>query len=315
MLFPFRFAFAAMGSRCEVRLYAPDEASAAAGAQRAIADVRRLDAKYSDYRDDSFVAQINRVAAAGGALDVDHETATLLDYAAACYEQSEGLFDITCGALRQAWNLERAALPGPQALRSLLARVGWDKIAWHRPRLAFGVPGMTLDLGGLVKEYAADRAAVICAKAGFRHGLVDLGGDIRIVGAHPDGAPWAVGVQHPRRPDDIMAKIELERGAIASSGDYERFVEIAGRRYGHIISPRTGAPVRALAAVSVIADECVVAGSATTIAMLMEEQGPAWLTDLGLPHVFMDQDSRIGGTLARAAGEASVEVKVLRQPA
>jgi len=122
-------------------------------------------------------------------------------------------------------------------------------------------------------------------------------------------------VQHPRRPDDVMANIELPRGAIASSGDYERFVEIAGRRYGHILSPRTGAPVRALAAVSVVADECVVAGSATTIAMLLEEQGPAWLADLGLPHVFMDQGSRIGGTLTHPAGQASSEVKVLRQPA
>ena len=315
MLHLFRFPFAAMGSRCQVQLYAPDESSAAAGAQRAIADVRRLDAKYSDYRDDSFVAEINRAAAAGGAIDVDHETATLLDYAASCFEQSDGLFDISCGALRRAWNLERAVLPEPEAVRSLLDRVGWDKIAWRRPRLAFGVAGMALDFGGLVKEYAADRAAAICAQAGLRHGFVDLGGDIRIVGAHPDGAPWIVGVQHPRRPDEVMANIELDRGAIASSGDYERFVEIAGRRYGHIISPRTGAPARALAAVSVVADECVVAGSATTIAMLMEEQGPAWLADLGLPHVFMDEDSRIGGTLARAAAQASVETKVLRQPA
>lgn len=313
--FAFRFPFAAMGSRCEVRLYAPDEASAAAGAQRAIADVRRLDAKYSDYRDDSLAAQIDRVAAAGGTIEVDPETATLLDYAATCFEQSEGLFDITCGALRQAWNLDRATLPDPEALRARLKRVGWDKVAWQRPQLAFGVAGMALDFGGLVKEYAADRAAAICVEAGFGHGLVDLGGDIRIVGAHPDGAPWVVGVQHPRRPDDIMAHIELDRGAIASSGDYERYVEIAGRRYGHIISPRTGAPVRALAAVTVVADECVVAGSATTIAMLMEEQGPAWLADLGLPHVFMDQDLRIGGTLARAVDAASYEVKVLRQPA
>jgi len=149
----------------------------------------------------------------------------------------------------------------------------------------------------------------------LRHGLVDLGGDIRIVGAQPDGSPWVVGVQHPRRPDAIMANIELPRGAIASSGDYERFVEIAGRRYGHIISPRTGAPVRALAAVSVVADECVVAGSATTIAMLLEEQGPEWLVDLGLPHVFMDQGSRMGGTLTHPAGQASFEVRGLGQPA
>ncbi len=310
MLDLFRFPFSAMGSRCEVRLYSSDEARAAECARSAIADVRRLDAKYSGYRSDSFAAEINRAAAAGTAIDVDAETATLLDYAATCFEQSEGLFDITSGALRAAWDLDRPRLPEPEVLRALLARVGWDKIGWRRPALAFGVAGMELDFGGIVKEYATDRATVICTEAGFRHGLIDLGGDIRIIGPHPDGAAWIVGIQHPRHPGELMASIDLPRGAVATSGDYERFIEVDGRRYGHIISPRTGMPVRALASVSAIADECVVAGSATTIAMLMEAQGPAWLAEVGLPHVFMDHDLRIGGTLgpAVAALEARFEV-------
>ena len=170
---------------------------------------------------------------------------------------------------------------------------------------------MALDFGGIVKEYAADRAAVICVEAGFCHGLVDLGGDIRILGPHPDGAPWSVGIQHPRRPHDVMASIDLVRGAIATSGDYERFVEIDGERYGHILSPRTGMPVRSLAGVSVVADECVVAGSAATIAMLMEGLGPAWLAELGLPHVFMDREMRIGGTLAPVSTASQVPFEVI----
>jgi len=293
-----RFPFAAMGSRCEVRLYAADPAQAQAGAQAAIADVRRLDAKYSGYRSDSFACEINRAAAAGGAIDVDAETATLIDYAATCFEHSEGLFDLTSGVLRAAWGSRCDRVPEPALLEALRARVGWDKLRWQRPRLAFGVAGMELDFGGVVKEYAADRAAVICTEAGFAHGLVDLGGDIRIIGPHPDGAPWIVGIQHPRLPDAVMARLDLFHGAVATSGDYERFIEIAGRRYCHIVSPRTGTPVEGLAGVSVVADECVVAGSATTIAMLMEERGPEWLADFGLPHVFMRRDLSIGGTLA-----------------
>ena len=284
-----------MGSRCEVRLYARDEASASASAEAAIADVRRLDAKYSRYRADSITAEINRVAAAGGAIDVDAETSTLLDYAATCFEQSDGLFDITSGVLREAWSSDRKTLPEPALLEALLARVGWNKVRWDRPRVAFGGAGMGLDFGGIVKEYAADRAAVICAEAGFKHGLVDLGGDIKIIGPHPDGSPWIVGIQHPRHRDAVLTTIDLVHGAIASSGDYERFVEIDGRRYSHILSPRTGMPVQGLAAVSVVAEKCVVAGSATTIAMLMEERGPAWLAEFGLPHVWMDRDLRIGG--------------------
>ena len=97
-----------------------------------------------------------------------------------------------------------------------------------------------------------------------------------------------------------MATLDLFRGAVATSGDYERFIEIDGRRYGHILSPRTGMPVRGLAGVSVVAEESVVAGSAATIAMLMEERGSAWLEEVGLPHVWMDQALRMGGTLAAA---------------
>jgi thiamine biosynthesis lipoprotein len=298
MLSLYRFPFAAMGSRCEVRLYAAEEAPARACAQAAIADVRRLDAKYSGYRPESYASAINRVGASGGAIDVDAETATLIDYAATCFEQSEGLFDVTSGVLRAAWRSGCEGLPQPALLETLLARVGWDKLRWQRPRLAFSIPGMELDFGGVVKEYAADRAAVICAEAGFAHGLVDLGGDIRSVGPHPDGAPWIVGIQHPRVPDAVMARLDLFHGAVATSGDYERFIEIDGRRYCHIVSPRTGRPVEGLASVSVVADECVVAGSATTIAMLMEQRGPEWLGEFGLPHVFMCGDLSIGGTLA-----------------
>ena len=302
----YRHPFPAMGSRCELRLYARTEDEAAAVAQAAVADVRRLDVKYSSYRDDSFAAAINRIGACGGAIDVDDETATLLDYAATCFRQSDGLFDLTAGALREAWVPHRQVPPDAAELERLLRRVGWDKLRWKRPRLEFGVPGMSLDFGGVVKEYAADRAAVICAGAGIRHGLVDLGGDIRIIGPHPDGAPWRVGIQHPRRAGAVMATLQLERGAVATSGDYERYLEIGGRRYCHIVSPRTGMPVEGLAGVSVCADECVVAGSATTIAMLMEARGPAWLEEVGLPHVWMDRELRIGGTYAAVERTAPV---------
>jgi len=300
MLGLYRHPFRAMGSRCELRLYARSEQEASAAAHGAAADVQRLEAKYSRYRDDSVTAAINRVGATGGAIAVDDETASLLDYGATCFAQSDGLFDLTSGVLREAWGAHCRGLPGAGTLERLLQRVGWDKLRWSRPCLEFLLPGMELDFGGVVKEYAADRAAVICAEAGIRHGLVDLGGDIRIIGPHPDGAPWRVGIQHPRRPDGVMATLDVARGAVATSGDYERYLAIDGRRYCHIVSPRTGMPVQGLAGVSVLAQECVVAGSATTIAMLMEARGPVWLEEVGLPHVWMDQDERVGGTYGAA---------------
>ena len=258
--------------------------------------VCRLEARYSRYRDDSFLSEINRVAACGGSVQVDDETGGLLDYAAACYEQSGGLFDITSGLLREAWRFESGSLPDPVLIEQLLTRVGWHRLRWEAPRLVFPVAGMSLDLGGVVKEYAADRAASLARGLGIRHGIVNLGGDIRIVGPHPDGTPWRIGIQHPREPNAILRAIELTQGGMASSGDYARCIVLDGVRYGHILDPLTGWPVQHLAAVSVWADFCVVAGSASTIAMLKGEGGIDWLKSLGLPHYWVNVQGETGGS-------------------
>nr|WP_306306195.1 FAD:protein FMN transferase [Methylomonas koyamae] len=157
---------------------------------------------------------------------------------------------------------------------------------------------MEIDFGGVVKEYAADRAAALCQAHGIRHGLVNLGGDIKVVGPRADGSPWQIGIRHPHRSGGLLDTLALAAGAVASSGDYERCITLDGVRYGHVLNPRTGWPVRHLAAVTVIAEFCVVAGSASTIAMLKEEDGPAWLTDLQLPHLWVDLNGECGGSAA-----------------
>jgi len=291
-----RHPFKAMGTPCELQVYAPRLAQARRAVALALADVQRLEARYSRYREDSLLTAINREARRGGQVQVDEETAHLLDYARTCHELSDGLFDITSGLLREAWNFHSGALPSPERLAALLERVGWEKLRWERPRLAFTQPGMELDLGGIVKEYAADRAAALCQSAGITHGMVNLGGDIRILGPHPDGSPWRVGIRHPRRPDALLQSVALSEGALASSGDYERCIQIDGVRYGHILNPRTGWPVRHMAAVTVIAPLCVLAGSACTIGMLKEEAGPKWLASLGLDHLWVDVAGRVGGS-------------------
>jgi thiamine biosynthesis lipoprotein len=157
---------------------------------------------------------------------------------------------------------------------------------------------LELDFGGVVKEYAADRAAALCREAGVLHGAVNLGGDIKIIGPHPDGSPWRIGIRHPRRSGAMITSLELYAGGLASSGDYERCMVVDGVRYGHVLNPKSGWPVRRLASVSVIGDFCVVAGSASTIAMLKEDDGPAWLENLGLAHFWVDVQGKTGGSLA-----------------
>jgi len=310
----FRFPFRAMGSPCELQLYAETRHQAKGAAQRAMADVSLLEARYSRYRADSVLSGINAAAARGEPIEVDAETAALLDYAQTCYERSDGLFDITAGVLRQVWSFgsrpaaesgaeptsERGPgrLPDPAEVAAVLGRVGWDKLRWQRPRLEFSVPGMELDLGGIVKEYAADRAGTLLRDLGITQGLVNLGGDIRVLGPHADGRPWTVGIRDPRRPACLLGHVRVREGGLASSGDYERCLEIGGRRYGHILSPRTGWPVEGLAAVSVLAPTCLVAGSAATIGMLQGASGPDWLAGLGLPHLWVDPQGCLGGDLA-----------------
>jgi thiamine biosynthesis lipoprotein len=290
-------AFNAMGSPCEIQLFAQSQAQAKRIANIAIADVNRLEARYSRYREDSFLSAINRVAATGGSITVDEETAGLLNYAVACYEQSDGLFDITSGILRRAWNFKSGILPTETTIQELLDKVGWHKLRWNPPVLEFPVPGMEVDFGGVVKEYAVDRVAALCRQAGIRHGVINLGGDIKIIGPRGDGSAWRIGIRHPRNKDSLLETLLLKKGALASSGDYERCIVLDGVRYGHVLNPKTGWPVRHLAAVSVVGDFCVVAGSASTIAMLKEDAGPAWLEDLGLPHLWVDVNGQSGGPL------------------
>jgi FAD:protein FMN transferase len=289
--------FNAMGSPCEIQLFAVTHNHAEHVASVAIADIERLEQRYSRYRADSFLSDINRVAAVGGSISVDEETVGLLNYASACYQQSDGLFDITSGILRKAWRFNTQQLPNAQEIETLLANVGWHKLNWQAPVLSFPIAGMEIDFGGVVKEYAVDRVASLCWAAGVHHGVVNLGGDIKIIGPRADGEPWRVGIRHPRDKDAVMQTIALRKGGLASSGDYERCIEINGIRYGHVLNPKTGWPVRHLASVSVVGDFCVVAGSASTIAMLKEEQGPAWLKSLGLPYLWVDVHGNTGGSL------------------
>jgi thiamine biosynthesis lipoprotein len=290
----FRFPFGAMGSPCELQLYAETPQQARGAADRAIADIALLEARYSRYRQDSLLSAINAAAAQGGSIKVDAETA--------------GLFDITSGVLRRVWSFASGRLPDPAELAAVLRRVGWAKLRWDNPRLEFPIAGMELDFGGIVKEYAADRAGTLLLDLGITQGLVNLGGDIRVLGPHPDGRAWAIGIRHPRRPDALLGNLLVRQGALATSGDYERCLEIDGRRYGHILDPQTGWPVEGLAAVSVLAPCCLVAGSASTIAMLKAQEGPAWLAGLGLKHLWVDGTGRIGGNLrpSAAAEQAGV---------
>jgi thiamine biosynthesis lipoprotein len=234
------FPFSAMACACTVHLYGDDPTEVEAIAEAAMNEVARIERRYSRYRSDNVLAEINDVAQRAGSIEVDDETAKLLDYAFACYKRSGGLFDITSGLLRRIWDFKSGRLPDRSAINDLLSRIGLAKVSWERPRLAFSVTGMELDFGGIGKEYAADQAAAVCTALGIRSGLVDLGGDIAVIGPHPNLAPWTIGIRHPRDHESSIISVPANYGALASSGDYERYMMVDGQRYCHILNPITG---------------------------------------------------------------------------
>ncbi|NTW51903.1 MAG: FAD:protein FMN transferase [Chlorobiaceae bacterium] len=288
----FRFGFKAMGCGCEVVVTCSGKEEALLAAEAAIKEITRIEQKYSRYTPDSIVTRINEKAGIDG-VDCDGETMALMRYAGMLHEQSGGLFDVTSGVLNRAWDFNKPELPGKEAVESLLELVGWNKVLIDGNTVRLGRKGMQLDLGGLGKEYAADSAAKVLYGKGIRHGFVNLAGDIRVVGAQPGDEPWKVGIRDPGCAGKLLASIPLGSGALATSGDYERYIEVMGHRYSHILNPRTGCPVDYWGSVSVVATSAIEAGSRATIAMLKGPDGLDYLSASGLMYLAVDKSGKI----------------------
>jgi thiamine biosynthesis lipoprotein len=275
-------AFTAMASPCQVLMEVDDRRDAARVLAAVASEVRRIEAKYSRYLPGNIVHRINH--SAGEPVQVDAETARLLDYAAHLHALSEGRFDVTSGVLRRVWRFDGSdRIPAPADVERVRALVGWERVRWDGAAVRLE-PGMEIDFGGIGKEYAADRAATLVPE----HCLVNLGGDLLATGPRRGGHPWRVGIESPDVPVPVpMARhlLDLHAGALATSGDSKRFLLRDGVRYGHILDPTTGWPVRAAPrSVTVAAGTCLDAGMLATFAMLRGPGAEAFLEGEGVRH-------------------------------
>ena len=281
-----------MGSACEVVLAASSVHDAQRLAQMAIDEVLRIERKYSRYTTESLIANINQQAGLRPVV-CDDETWALLQYASKLHEQSQGLFDITSGVFRQAWDFQVPAIPSADKLDALRAKVGWHKVVLKDQSIALPSAGMEIDLGGFGKEYAADRAAQVLQAQGVVSGYVNLAGDMRFLGPKPTGEPWMIGIQDPRHANQVVATLPITQGGLATSGDYERYFELNGERYCHVLNPFTGRPVKYWRSVSVTAPAAVVAGCTSTMTMLIEEEGLAFLQATGFDFLAIDHAGKV----------------------
>jgi len=278
----FAVCFSAMASPCEVLVYTKERAEALKVGELAAHEAWRVEQKFSRYRDDSVVAWIHRQR--GQASVLDPETASLMDFAQQCFEMSGGAFDITSGILRRAWKFDGSdRVPDPAAVEQLMPLIGFGKLQWQSPALRLP-PGMELDFGGIGKEYAVDRTYDLLAADCSYPFLVNFGGDLRANKPPPHG-PWKVGIERPDTDRSAAMLLELEYGALATSGDSRRFLLKDGVRYGHILDPRTGWPVAdAPRSITVTASSCTEAGLLATMAMLEGAAARTFLESQGVRH-------------------------------
>ena len=267
-----RLSFRALGTRCEVQYAAPGgDGQAQAFERAAVSWVQAFEARYSRFRPDSLISRIN--AAAGREwVAVDAEMETMLQLCDTLSFMTQGILDPTALPLMRLWDYQAAAPRVPAAEEVAAARrlVGWKKVQRSPGRVFLPEVGMALDFGGFGKEYAVDFVAQLAVNHGLPCALVDFGHDLRAVGAPPGRPAWHIGLEDPERPGPADGSVALVNRGIASSGDYLRSFTVGGRRYGHILDPRSGTPVaHGARQTTVVASSCLQAGVLSTTAFVL----------------------------------------------
>lgn len=251
--------------------------------QAAFDEIKRLERLLSTWRSDSELSQVN-AEAGRRPVKVSRETFVVVGRSLEMARLTHGGFNIALGPAIEAWSVtERQQIPDDQTLEQLKLLVDWTSIQLDQKAQTIYLPrkGMRLDVGGVGKGYAADRAVEVMKRAGAKGGVVALSGDIKAFGVLPDRTGFPVGIKHPRDEGALIGVIDLQDEAISTAGDYERFFERDGTRYHHILDPHTLQPARGCQSVTVIAKEGIMAdGLDTGIFVLGPKNGMALVEHL-----------------------------------
>jgi thiamine biosynthesis lipoprotein len=252
-----------MGTIVDMKVWTTDDAGARAAMDKAFAEIGRLEGLMTTWREDSDVSRVN--AAAGVApVEVSRETFECIRRSLEFSRLSGGAFDITFYALKGLWKFDEdreAKLPDPKEVRRRIALIDWRKVKLdEKKRTVFlQKKGMRINLGGIAKGYAVDRAAAVIRAAGFHDSIVQAGGDLMLSGSK-SGRPWQAGIRDPRAErDTYFAIAPVQDHAFSTAGDYERFFFVDGKRYHHIIDPKTGYPATAARSVTIWAKDALTA--------------------------------------------------------
>lgn len=271
-----KLSFQAMSTVCRVHYHCPDAKLAKAFEQDVLKWVAGFEARYSRFLADSLISRIN-AAAGQDWVDIDPETEALFNLCQEMIFFTRGVFDPTSLPLIRLWNWKATppVIPTETQIASARELVGWNKFQRRPGRIFLPRPGMSIDLGGIGKEYAVDRVLTMALDRGLQNVLVDFGNDVRVHGHPPERGAWHIGLEEPHKPGSCWTGVAVTNQAVATSGDYVRRFVHEGRRYGHILDPRTGYPVNnGMLAASIVAPHCTFAGIlSTTVFVLGAKEG------------------------------------------
>lgn len=262
-----------MGNHFEISAIAADEAWADECIDAGVAEIQRIERLLTTYSDDSETNLINRQAGIAP-VRVSQETFDIIDRSLRISHLTQGAFDITYGSVdKRLWNFDpgMTSLPDPATARRMVRLINYRNVNLNKTDTTVFLKkeGMRIGFGGIGKGYAAERAKTVMQQKGAASGIVNASGDLTVWGHQPDGQPWTIGIVNPNAAGQVFSYMEVVNMAIATSGNYEKYVMIGGRRYSHTINPRTGMPVTGVKSVTILCPNAELADAMATPVMIM----------------------------------------------
>ena len=281
-----------MGTVVDIRAYGEDNKQLEQAVTAAFEEMSRVEQLFSSHIAES---EISRLSAATESLSLSPEVIRLLQMGQQIGADTSGAFNMSLGALKDLWQIEgeEPHIPSEQELSAVLKKTGSGALTIVDDKVIKSKADLKIDLGGIAKGYAVDRAVSVLRQAGVTSATVNAGGDIALLG-DKQGRPWRIGIQHPRQTNDLLVTLQLKDQAVVTSGDYERFFERDGIRYHHIFDPVSGKPARQCQSVTVVAADAASADALATAAFVL---GP----DAGLK--LLEGLSNVEGLLVSADGK------------
>jgi len=298
----FQCAELLMGNRFDLGVVGDDEVKANQALEKAIIEIKRIEALLSTYQANSQINQVNAKAGISP-VKVDEEVFNLVERAQRISELTQGAFDLSYGSLdKSLWNFDQnmKQLPSKELAKNAVHLINFKNILLDRAdeTIFLAKKGMRIGFGGIGKGYAADQAKKVLVKEGFMNGVVNASGDMCAWGKRADGEDWTVGISNPDFPRDILSEFSLNESAVATSGNYEKFVLIDGQKYSHTIHPKTGFPMQGIKSVTVFAPFAELADALTTpIAVMGVEVGLHLMNQMkGVACIIIDDANQVFST-------------------